>query len=315
MNKKKKITLIGLITTITALGASLLIFNNKDYKAAEATIDMSAYTQVTSENLESTLKVGNEVYFVTANGDFGVGIGEKIYKATEKANLTSFIVSNIDYENNQIMLFCRETGKYINKIRNNYSVFSSSDSTYVDIDENGHLFYDDPSYGREYYCWSFTKALCFFDNVISYINLYVLPLSEMSTQNQLGYKLINNLTCDSDGITPPSKASWDAIKESNYDLLLSDDDKLELTTLGADKDSPLTINKALAKYDYILSKYGTENYSNYLGRTVIRLETTTTSDVLTYTGNNNDKTIFVVTISLLMSSLSLLGYFIIRKKR
>lgn len=93
---------------------------------------------------------------------------------------------------------------------------------------------------------------------------YQAPVSESLTiwANQIN----DTLTCDN-GANAPSVETWNNIKSNYFDSKITG---VDLETIRSETGNPngTSLQKALAKYDYIISKYGDSLYSNYLDRNV-----------------------------------------------
>lgn len=111
---------------------------------------------------------------------------------------------------------------------------------------------------------------------------------------------LSTVTCDATGATPPSTSAWSTMKTSFNDL--SSDDKLALKTVS---------NEATARYDYIIAKYGTTNYENFIGRTITPLGS---SKVLFNTLTENNAIIPLIVIISLIAVSGIGAYIFIKKK-
>ena len=80
------------------------------------------------------------------------------------------------------------------------------------------------------------------------------------------------------------------------------------TDIDADEDGTV-IQQAAAKYDYILGKYGTTTYTNFLGRSVVNQSNALGKKIVA----DNTLTIILVIVSL--SAFSVMMHFVCCKKR
>ena len=87
---------------------------------------------------------------------------------------------------------------------------------------------------------------------------------------------LNNVTCDASGETPPTGVEWSTI-ESKYNLLFISDQSTLLSS-SADK-SGTEIEQAMAKYDYIVAKYGVDEYKDFITREPEPLLIATSNDI------------------------------------
>ncbi|MFA7032404.1 MAG: bacterial Ig-like domain-containing protein, partial [Bacilli bacterium] len=115
------------------------------------------------------------------------------------------------------------------------------------------------------------------------VDVYDVELSFSEADNQIGWEYVNvefydpsnatayaenflaSITCDG-GITPPSTANWEALA-STFANDLTDDDRAIFYNAIADENGS-TIDQCVARYDFIVAKYGTTSYANFMARTV-----------------------------------------------
>ena len=159
-------------------------------------------------------------------------------------------------------------------------------------------------------------------SVGDYISISNMATSYNNSQMQLaltettvitkGYSLsafcdefLGNVLCDDQGQSAPTYAtgySWSNFK-TLYSKLSSTDQETLRTTSSSEFGT--NIQKAMAKYDYIVAKYG---YENFINRTVISL-----SNHQKLIVNNS---ILFISIASLMVAISAAGvYFLLRKKK
>lgn len=121
--------------------------------------------------------------------------------------------------------------------------------------------------------------------------------------------IINNVVCNANGTTAPTLSSLAAWSQLG-DMFSKLDSTLQqgLTDMDADEDGTI-IQRAMAKYDYILGKYGTGTYSNFLNRTVINNSNKLGKTVVT----NNTMLLLVVIAAL--GTFTFAAWFIHKKKQ
>lgn len=125
---------------------------------------------------------------------------------------------------------------------------------------------------------------------------------------------LDNYSCDSTGTTAPSTSDWD---DFGLEFLGLDSD-LQLIAKNATADEEGTvIEQAMAKYDYVISKYGdledehgAKLYDNFIERTVQPLHSTRVNGTI----NSTAATIVLAVISTI-SLTAVGGYFFLRKKK
>ncbi len=314
MSNKIKNILIGGIAAI-ALGAlPLLSATNNQYQKGEAVTDFdpSDYTKVTSENINSVAD-GAQVYLVQANESLGIGLdpGLDNKRAETKAQLSLF---NLIHDESGTSLYSEETSKYITLASNSVVNFNSDDRTIVSVDTDGKISYYKTN--KDYFlCYSLFNRLEFQDEprVSDYIYAYVAKDTDMSATNRYAYHLLNDLSCDSTGVSAPSSVSWKNIQTTYY----NGDIGSAIKDMSGDEDSPIIIERALAKYDYVIGKYkDRESYPHYItGRAEPSLlhNSDGYTDVVTFSKDNT--TAIIVTISAAVLSATIVSYFVIRKKK
>lgn len=109
---------------------------------------------------------------------------------------------------------------------------------------------------------------------------------------------LTTVTCDATGVNPPSKTAWATVKASF--TLLSDDDKLALKTLS---------NDATERYDYIIGKYGSSEYEDFIGRKPIApIKSVQVTP-------QKDTAAIVIIAAISVIALSSIGIIFLRKKK
>ena len=95
-----------------------------------------------------------------------------------------------------------------------------------------------------------------------YSNYFVkFELEETLTAEAFATTFLDSITCDSTGATPPTfTKTWSELK-ALYNTL---DDTEKAKLLGTSEST--VINNAMARYDYIIGKYGTATYEDFIGR-------------------------------------------------
>ena len=81
-------------------------------------------------------------------------------------------------------------------------------------------------------------------------------------------------------MTPPSGEEWNSAKGAFETLSAEEQAKYQAAVADPSGD---TCQRVAAKYDYIMSKYGTEKYENFLGRAVKGTNAVANYDVLNFT--------------------------------
>ena len=136
--------------------------------------------------------------------------------------------------------------------------------------------------------------------IVTIGELEITPLMEAETFAQ---SVIDDLTCDPTGATAPSTDEWSALADK-YETL-SEDAK----ALFVDTTESSIIKDALAKYDYILGKYGSESYVNFMNREVVSAANNITNPILNTTNN------IIIIVSVCVLAISAIGVFIVISKK
>lgn len=102
-------------------------------------------------------------------------------------------------------------------------------------------------------------------SVTGVMNVQSVTITYEEAMDPFAKAMLSGLDCDASGMTPPSGEEWGAAKEAFETLSAEEQAKYQNALADPDGD---TYQIAAAKYDYILSKYGTGKYENFLGRAV-----------------------------------------------
>lgn len=100
---------------------------------------------------------------------------------------------------------------------------------------------------------------------VGYFNVQSLTISYEEGMDQFAKAMLSELTCDESGATPPSVEEWNVAKDAFETLNLEEQARYRNAEADAGGD---TYQRVVAKYDYILSKYGTGKYHNFLDREI-----------------------------------------------
>ena len=138
------------------------------------------------------------------------------------------------------------------------------------------------------------------------VNIYLYKLSESSGASDYADKFLAAGLCDG-GTTAPSTTKWNELA-ADYALLNKADQ--ELFRLGVPSQTGTNIQQCLARYDYIVSKYGKATYSDFMNRDPQPL-----AGSLSSMNNVSNSTMMIVIVSVAVASISLLGVTIFLKKK
>lgn len=82
-------------------------------------------------------------------------------------------------------------------------------------------------------------------------------------------EFLTHITCDSTGATSPTFASgysWSVLKTKYNSLTIAEQNELKTYVADANGNDEA---KCVARYDYIVGKYGTTKYENFMNRTIV----------------------------------------------
>ena len=136
--------------------------------------------------------------------------------------------------------------------------------------------------------------------IVTIEELETTPLMEAEAFAQ---SVIDDLTCDPTGKVAPSTEEWSALA-NKYETLSE-----EAKALFVDTTESSIIKDALAKYDYILGKYGSEVYANFMNREVVSAANNITNPILNTTNN------IIIIVSVCVLAISAIGVFIVISKK
>lgn len=98
------------------------------------------------------------------------------------------------------------------------------------------------------------------------VALYEYKATESVSLINWANQINNTLRCNN-GVNPPNVDTWNNIKTTYFDNVIKAVD-LEIIRNEVVNPNGTNLQKALAKYDYIISKYGDTQYQNYLERNI-----------------------------------------------
>ncbi len=119
---------------------------------------------------------------------------------------------------------------------------------------------------------------------------------------------LDNMTCDGTSKVTAASGTWTTL--SNKFKTMISPNKEYLKTVVANKNGTTYSEKAMARYDLIVSKYGTSSYPNFIARTITNSNGLSILNLISY---NQNMTPMIIVISI--SALTLAGYSFIRKRK
>ena len=130
---------------------------------------------------------------------------------------------------------------------------------------------------------------------------------EPSQAESYAERFIKSMTCDGKGAITAVEGTWETL--SDLYAGLSDSDKGILKEATADENSESWVGQAVARYDYIVGKYGVEQYPDFMGRTPARIAEARSVDV-------NDQTAAWVIAGISAAGIaSAAAFFFLRRRK
>ena len=240
--------------------------------------------------------------------------GTEIAMSPKDANAFSFFVAKEEKGNYSIK---SSSGLYIGRSSNSNGLETGSTALSNTISiKNGdadiasasaHLRYNSDSNQERFRYFkssSYTKQKS--------ISLYLVSSSEyqpVAEDMEFTDALLTLLECDATGNVAPSEKDWDDIESTYFDRL-SDAGKKYFKTIAANAEGT-DAEKAMAKYDYIIGKYGTDVYKDYLGRDIEK-----TAQAKSYLlGDNKNNSFAIIAGSIFAGAVITIGLFFVLKKK
>ncbi len=179
--------------------------------------------------------------------------------------------------------------------------------------EGAYHFYTVPgSVNRYLSCYNSTDWRGYAS--LSYGDPEIQFIPEGSYAEAIANSLLDDITCD-DGVHAPSTTVWSSIS-SAYSAITIEHEQSLLTAGAAVESSKDIIERALAKYDYIVGKYnkgqGITAYNDFLSRNPSPVGNNRI--MLTTVTKNSGTAIAIIAISAI-SLAAVGGYFLFRKKK
>lgn len=158
------------------------------------------------------------------------------------------------------------------------------------------------------------------DNASENVQLYKLEDTVDATAVTFAQMILDDITCNN-GVTPPSTGDWEALADIYNDgSSVSAEGKVLLKNTLADASivvdgstSDLDIVKAaLAKYDYIVGKYGKATYSDFIDRDPAPISP---SNNVFITINNSNTLMLIIVVSSIVVVSSFAFFYIIKRRK
>ncbi len=190
---------------------------------------------------------------------------------------------------------------------NTASLYIDGASEAVSTDDFGDgsckvSYSSDASFNTAKVDWSST------DDQVGWEYVYIEYASvEPSEAESYAETFIKSMTCDGKGAIIAEEGTWGTLSDLYADL--SDSDKGILKEATADENSESWVGQAVARYDYIVGKYGVEQYPDFMDRTPARIAEARSVDV-------NDQTAAWVIAGISAAGIaSAAAFFFLRRRK
>ncbi len=279
--KKKFLNIV-----LPILGAFTILFSgaNKESNSSSVSFSKESGEHILSPKYATTnaLKNNGRYYIMTADEKYGLSgevyVGQNSPIAFDLTTNFDLLPFNVKVVNNEYQFVIYPEGGGTCSLIHNSKATSGYDN---------NIRVTDGSVGLDHYTWSLEEVdggYLMKQNTVGstfrYLGIHnnekwygytdstnaavVKFVAEGMYAKPVANSLLNNVTCDN-GITPPSVDSWNAVAEEFADIKFTNE-KAVLTKGTANESSSSEIEKALAKYDFIVGKYGSSTYADFLGR-------------------------------------------------
>ncbi len=205
------------------------------------------------------------------------------------------------------------SGHYIGNTGTSNTVSEVKDPHTISIDINNNIFlvasggnnmeYNTAGYFRYYKSTSYQKDIALYELVEPTIT----PEAEAKT---FANTFLNTPLCD-DGITAPSSTLWNTLA-NDFELLSEDAKQIFKSGNTTDTD----ILAAIARYDYILNKYGEDpqhgGYVNFMNRAITNNSPAVNFDLF---GDASTIIVSFITVVILLASIGLIVSVVQKRRR
>lgn len=208
---------------------------------------------------------------------------------------------------------CSASGKYIGRSANSNGLDAGTSAVKntISISNNNAVITAEGNTTLRFNNENGQKRFRYYKSGQQAIQFYKLVESSAGSSygvNDWVSEFLSDITCDSTGVNAPVFiTSWSAFKTS-YGTLSSTDQNTLKTAVS--KENGTDIQKAVYKYDYIIAKYGTTTYENFIGRNAMQLGYNMSVFAIT---NSGSMTPIIVITSL--ASVAAIGALVFIKKR
>jgi len=302
----------GLVTAVSAGTAVITVDTNDGHFQDSCTITVLDNPKIKHGNYAEG--VSYKMYLQT-KGYFNGDVGSREYFGDTTTSYSDGVDVYFETLESKLMLYYMngDAKTYIVAYKNgsydNFGRFTAdqlSSQTIYDwrVDSDGHLIADcngtDKTFGLK-------SGQDFTTFALNEASLTVKFIDFEYTAESFAKDFIDKITCDSSGNTAPGYASgfgW-----SDFKLIYNNIDSTQRTILTetAKSETGTTIQKMLAKYEYMVWKY---HYEDFLSRNVVL-----SSNINSFGTSSNDNSIGLIIILIATVSLAGTSVVIYRKKK
>ena len=180
------------------------------------------------------------------------------------------------------------------------------------FEANSDITFDRPSekdWSNCYFTFVFNVTVSGSSNKFVQFTKAVFYADSSSTDGATTFaqEFMNAFTCDATGTNAPTFASgksWASLKTAFNALSTADQNTLKNVTAN---ESGTDIEKAVARYDYVVAKYG---YENFMDRTI----TNSANKMNVFNGNSTNNILLILGSISLLGGLTYLAYFLKKRK-
>lgn len=269
-------------------------------------------TQVTELHDLDEIVIGsknNNALMGKISGNFSSSIEQTFNEdRTDELNSDSLIFE-LHKDNDSWQLLSKSDNKYLTSTaQKNISLSTSTSFGWNITIDNGDatITYYKTSYGRILYnvvsprFTTYTSALSK-TMVLPQIYRYVMTANEWATY------FVGEINCDITGKNAPSIAGWN---NANKKFISLDDNYKNIIKNATAIQGENDIENAVYFYDYILNKYGTSNYSNFIERDIVNK-----SSIFKVTENDNYVALIVIVSLISISTITFLVFIKNKKEK
>ncbi len=159
--------------------------------------------------------------------------------------------------------------------------------------------------GLIYRSGQYTRFAAYSLSGINGSDYFNLELFRAFTPNDYSTYFLNTVSCDN-GVNAPSTANW-TLASDKFNLLSAVDQNTLKTVTSNESGS--VVEQTAARYDYIIGKYGTSKYVNFMNRTIVSHSNNLGNQVISH-----NAMLFLV-VAATLGTFTFAAWFIHKKKQ